>query len=264
MPPEIGLAILPVIDASHEGGTIKRLRELHEPPEQRLAGDLLRKGLQNPDAGIFFHDARHRDHECAGHEAVRVKDYHVAVALAPAAAEVGDVAAFAIDGLLAMAVEDFSEGTELSAEFQPRGLLFDPFVRLVAVAEDKEVEVREVAGLFQRLVGHTQAFPHAGDVLVVNGNDDGDVGTDRLGGTHALNRLPKVGGIVSRAVLLPYTDQRGPESGVQLVEERDEAEQQADLRPAEASAPHVADQQPTAEQGAEAGEGEEGHTARTS
>jgi hypothetical protein len=139
--PEVRLAALPVVESGHERRPVERLRELHHAAQQRVGGDLLREGLDDADAGIFLHDAHHAGEQSAGHEAVRVEHDHVAVALAPAAAEVADVAALAVDLLAAAAVKDASEGLELAAEFQPGGFLLDPLAGLVGIAEDEKVEI---------------------------------------------------------------------------------------------------------------------------
>ncbi len=109
-----------------------------------------------PASGIGLHRAHEPDQRRPDHDAVGIEHDHVAVALAPAAAEIGHVAALAVDAVAALAIENFPEGVELLAERQPRAFLLDPVVGVVGIAADVEIEMLDLAGLFQ-------AVPHVRD-----------------------------------------------------------------------------------------------------
>jgi hypothetical protein len=106
----------------------------------------------------------------------RVEHDHVAVVLAPPAAEIRDVAALALDAVPAPAIEDAPESSHLGAQLLPGVDLRDARVGIIAVAQDEEIEGVQLAGRFERFVGRAQPGENAGDVLVEDRHHDRDAG----------------------------------------------------------------------------------------
>ena len=73
-----------------------------------------------PASGFASHQRTSARQAVAAHHAVGVEHDHVAVVAAPAPAEVGDVAALALDAVLAPAVEDATEAVHRPAQLEPR------------------------------------------------------------------------------------------------------------------------------------------------
>src|SRR5262249_3452264 len=108
----------------------------------------------------------------AAHDAVGVEDDHVPVLAAPAPAEVGDVAALALDAVPPPAIEDPAESADGGAQVDPCLAFGDQRVGLAAVAEDEEVEALRRSGGSERLPGRPDAGEHAWHVLVANRHDE--------------------------------------------------------------------------------------------
>ena len=100
----------------------------------------LGRGLKDADFGVSLHGLYHADHGGAGHQTVGVEHDHVAVVGAPAAAEVRDIAAFALHVVLAAAVENVGKGVFVPAEVIPGFLFLNPGLGIGGVAEDEDVE----------------------------------------------------------------------------------------------------------------------------
>ena len=229
--PERGVAHGEVVETGHEGFAVGGVGELHDAAEEGFCAEDAGGGLDDAGRRVFLHDADHVSEERAAHDAVGVEDDHVAVAFSPAAAEVGDIARLAIDGFAAFAVEDAAEAVELAAEFEPRELLLDPFVRIVGIGEDEEVEVGELAFLLEGLVDDAETFEDAADVFVVDRHDDGGGGGERGGLVFVGERVEEVEGIGFAAD--GEADDGGPEARAELVEERGEDREHGDLEPVE-------------------------------
>ena len=135
-----------------------------------------------PASGLAFHQPDQRGQALPAHDAVGVEDDHVAVVAAPAPAEVGDVAALALDAVLAPAVENAAEAVHFLAQALPGVELGDARVGIIAVAQHEEVEPVELARTHQRLVSGLQPGEHPRHLLVADRHHDGSArqGIDRL------------------------------------------------------------------------------------
>src|SRR4029079_17949820 len=89
--------------------------ELLDARVQRVAAGRARRGLHDARVRIRLGDAHERRQAIAGHDAVGVEHDHVTVLAAPAAAEVGDVAALSLDPVLAPAIEHAPESADGAA-----------------------------------------------------------------------------------------------------------------------------------------------------
>src|SRR5204862_6377652 len=138
--PVLPVAELPEVEAGGEHPPVDAARELLHAREQRAAVDRRRRGLDHPDVGIALHELNEAHERLAGHHAVGVEHDHVPVAPAPAPAEVGDVAALALETHLPAPVEDAVEATDRAAPLEPRLLLLDGRSRIAGVAQHEEVE----------------------------------------------------------------------------------------------------------------------------
>ena len=172
VPPVLGVAELPPVESGGEHRSVDVVGELLGARDERLPVHSRRRGLQDADIGAPLHDLHDPDHRRPLHDAVRVEDDHVAVVLSPAAAEVRDVAALALDVGAALAVEDMSEGVERRTEVVPRLLLRHPDVRVRGVAQDEDIEAIPLSGLRERLVRRPDARHDAVHVLVVDRDQD--------------------------------------------------------------------------------------------
>src|SRR5206468_4694454 len=92
---------------------------------------------------------------------------------APAPAEVGDVAALALQAHLAAAVEDPAEAADRAAPVEPRLLLLHRRVRVGRVAEHEEVEAVERAGALEGAMDRPEPREHPLDRLLADGHHDG-------------------------------------------------------------------------------------------
>ena len=146
--------------------------ELLHASVQRLAAGCARRGLDNARGGIRLGHANQTGDARAAHHAVGIQHDHVAVVLAPAPAEVGDVTALALDPMPSPAVEDATEAAHGATKPQPRCDFGDPRFRIAAVGEHEEVEVIEFPGHRHRSIGGTQACKDARNILVADRHDD--------------------------------------------------------------------------------------------
>ncbi|MNS45911.1 hypothetical protein D3C72_783910 [compost metagenome] len=160
------------MQAGREQRTVDPGGELLHPRIEGVAAYGQRRGLDDPGAGVGFHQARQRAQALAAHHAVGVEHDHVAVLAAPAAAEVGHVAGLALHAVAAPAVEDATEAAHGAADFHPGVVLGGAQVGVAAVREDKEVEVGQVARALERLIRRPQPGEDACHVLVGNRHDD--------------------------------------------------------------------------------------------
>ena len=236
--PEIAFALLPVVQAGEEHRAVEPVGELLEAGEERLAPDQPRHALQDAHLRVALHQLHHPDQRAAGHDAVGVEHGEVAVLAAPAAEEVGHVAALLVYPLPALAVEDAAEAAHLLAQLHPGELLLDPFVGVGGVAEDEEVEVRQLARLLQRAVDHAQALEHPAGVLVAHRHDDRrrpERGVDVVEPEGALD-APQVAAAVEHV----EAEQRMGETGGDVREQDDEQRQHHPLDRAHVPGPGAA------------------------
>ncbi len=82
---------------------------------QGFAPGRLGRALDDAGIGVGFHQLHQPLQAQAGHDAVGVEDHHVAVIAAPAAAEIRDIAALALDAMDAAPVEDAAEAIQFAA-----------------------------------------------------------------------------------------------------------------------------------------------------
>ena len=81
----------------------------------------------------------------AAHQAVCVEANHVAILAAPASAKIGDVAALAVEGQLAVSVENSVRADDLGHQPPPGEFFLEDFFLVGGVAQDKKVKMIERA-----------------------------------------------------------------------------------------------------------------------
>src|SRR5262245_16294020 len=168
VPPVMGFAELPEMQARGVHRTVDAARELLDSRIQRIAACGPRGGLYDARTGVGFHQPHEVLQALAAHYAVRVKHYHVAVICAPPPAEVRHVAAFALDPVFTPPVEDASESVDLVAQFEPAMYLGYSRIRIVAVTQYEKVELRELSRTSHRLIGGSQSGKNAPHILVAD------------------------------------------------------------------------------------------------
>ena len=195
--------------------------KLQHAPKQRTAEYHVWLRLDDAGGGVGLHRADEPDERGPGHDAIGVEHDHVAVSLAPTAAKICDISALAVDAMAALPVEDFSESIERRAQREPGAFLLDPVVRVGRVAADIEVELFDLAGLFQ-------ASPHVGDgfadaayLFVVDGDDDGR-GGERNGVFLFTPRSAHDVVTVAATQLVETAEQREDKTNRDLAEEKRE------------------------------------------
>ena len=102
--PVMRFAELPEVHAGREQRPVGARAELQHAGVEGLVAAGARRRLQDAGVGVRLHQADQRRQAVAGHQAVGVEHDHVAVGVAPAAAEVGHVAGLALGPALAPAV----------------------------------------------------------------------------------------------------------------------------------------------------------------
>src|SRR5664279_2048322 len=100
---------MPEMKPGGEQRTVDAGRELLDPRIERIASGGAGRGLDDARVGVGFDQTNQRRQALPAHHAVGIQDDHVAVASPPSAAEVADVAAFALDAVLAPAIVDAPE-----------------------------------------------------------------------------------------------------------------------------------------------------------
>ena len=195
---------------------------------QGIHAGRLRRGLDDAGVRVGFHQTHQPGEAFAAHHAVGVQDHHVAVLTAPTTAEVVDVAALAFDAATATAIEDAAVAVDIAAQLHPRLLLGHADVRIVAVAQDVDIEVFQLTGRCNGLIGRTQAGEHAFDVFVADRHD-------QRGAVRRIDRLIALDGgrnavFVLADQQLQEAHQRGPETGRDPAEQYGEQDQNAGLQ----------------------------------
>ncbi|MNT19309.1 hypothetical protein D3C72_1545650 [compost metagenome] len=143
--PVVGLAQLPVLHAQSEQATGDARGKLLRPRVQRDVADGLGGCLNDAGAGVGFHQLGHRHDAVTAHHTVGIQHHHVAVVLAPAAAEVGHIARLAVGAAGAQAVVHLYLGLlavlrQSAAQFFPRRAFGARDVGVVAVGQHKHVK----------------------------------------------------------------------------------------------------------------------------
>ena len=175
-----------------------------------------------------FHQPDQRGQAVAAHHAVGIEHDHVAILLAPTAAEVGHVAGLAARAQRTPAIEDPPASTRRVDEFVPRGRFGGAQVGIVGIGEDEEIEQRRCAGGRERFAGGAQAGEHGWHVLIADRHDDRSACSriDRPvlhGGRRHAER-------VTAARECDESNQAGPEAGQ---DPRGQQPEQAELQPAD-------------------------------
>ena len=101
------------------------------------------------------------DQRFPAHDAVGVQDDEIAVALAPGAEKIADVAALLSLVDHAAAVINAAQRVQIVDQIKPPPFLLDPFVRIGGIAQDVEIETIQQAGFLQGMVGGAQSFADA-------------------------------------------------------------------------------------------------------
>ncbi len=227
--PVMRFAELPEVQSRGEERPVHRRRELLDARVQRVAPGGARRRLDDSGVGIRLADAHERRQAFAAHHAVGIEHDHVAVLASPAAAEVGDVAALALDPVLSPAIEDAAEAVDGAAERKPGIELGDARIGVAGVGQDEKVEPVERAGLLQRLVRRAQSREHARHVFVADRHDDRGArfGWNRRGTAAGHPLRDRV--TVATPVEQPESGERGPESGGYPCEQHAEEHEHGDL-----------------------------------
>src|SRR5262249_17096774 len=142
---------VPPGDAACDRWTVNASGELLNTSEQRIAIHHDGWRLDEAYVGKFLHGGDEADDRVPRHQAIGIEHDHVLVATAKALHPLGNVASLATNVLRTMAIEHACRVGPIDQR-QKRGLLANPDVRIRAVAQDKELEMRELPGFAQRLV----------------------------------------------------------------------------------------------------------------
>jgi len=169
VPPVVAVVLLPVVQAGEEKRAVEPVGILLNPRVQRLAIHDARRVWMMPTAGFFSIRATRRTSVWPVIRLSASRTTNVTVVPSPAPQKVREIAALAVDGLAAFAIENAPEAPHLFAELDPRDLLLDPIVRLVGVAQDEEVEMLQLPGLLDRPVDDAQPLEDPADILVQMG-----------------------------------------------------------------------------------------------
>ena len=183
-PPVLGVAEQPEMQACGEHGAVEMVRELLHAGHEAVHVHGERRRLDHAHFGMQLHGLHHAHHGAAAHDAVGVEHDHVLVLRAPAAAEVGHVAALALGVVAAATVENVVEHVFSLAEFVPGFLFGHPGVGTGGVAENEDVELVAFAGLHQGVPGGGNARHVFAGVLIVHGEENGGAG--RVGNVHGV------------------------------------------------------------------------------
>ena len=122
---------------------------------------------------IALHQAHQVHKALAGHDAIGIHHDHVAIALAPSGAKVGDVPAFALYIFPAVAIKKTFRVPHLLAQFRKCHLFADPNIRIGRITQYEEIEIFGAAGLFGALAGGLDAGKYAQGILIVGGHHHG-------------------------------------------------------------------------------------------
>ena len=139
----------------------------------------MRDGLNDAGARIGLCNQHQPGQAIARHDAVRIQHHHVAIVATPSATKIADVAALALDAVLAPAIEDAPEAVHRAAKLEPRSMLIDSRVRVRRVRQDEKVEAVARTCSRERFVGGAQARENARYVFIADRHYDGRA---RVGG----------------------------------------------------------------------------------
>ena len=126
------------------------------------------RGLNDTGVRVGLHQTHQTAQAVSAHDGVSIQHHHVAVLVTPATAEVIDVAAFTLHATTAATVEDLAFALHFCNQLHPRFLFRHADIRVVAVAQDVNVEMLRVACRLHGLPGRTQARKYAVNVLVTD------------------------------------------------------------------------------------------------
>src|SRR5215475_12144515 len=118
--PVMRFAQLPEMQAGREYRTVRGTGKLLHPRKQRIATCGARHGLDDSGARIALRNQHEPGQTLPRHYAVRIENHHVAIVATPTTAKVRDVAALALDAVLAPTIEDASESIHRAAQLRPR------------------------------------------------------------------------------------------------------------------------------------------------
>src|SRR5450631_807941 len=133
VPPVMRFAEMPEVNAGGEQGPVDAGRELLNPRVKRVAPGGAWRALDDARVRIRFDETDQRGQALPAHHAVGIEHDHVAVASSPAATEVADVAALALDAMLTPTVVHAPEAIDRTAHVRPSGEFRNAGVRLAAV-----------------------------------------------------------------------------------------------------------------------------------
>src|SRR5437899_7669485 len=148
--PIVRLAKLPEMQSGSEQWPIDLGGELVDAREQGLTTGGDRRRLDDAGGWIGFGEAHESCEAIARHQAVGVEHHHITIARAPAATEIGDVAALALDPELAPAIENAPESPELATKLEPRLAFANARVGVRRIGQHAKVEMPGVGRVRQR------------------------------------------------------------------------------------------------------------------
>ena len=169
--PVVRFTQLPEVQTGSKQRPVDAGRKLLAARIQRVHTGRFWRGLNNTRVRIGFHQTDQSAQTVAAHYGVRIQYHHVAVLVTPATTEVIDVPALTLHTATATTVEDLPFALHFSNQLHPGFLLCHADIRVVAVAQDVDVEMRRVTGRLYGLPGGTQPGEYAVNIFVTDRHD---------------------------------------------------------------------------------------------
>ncbi len=171
VPPVVGLAQLPEMQTGSKQRPIYAGCKLLAARIQRVHARCFWRRLDDPGIRVGFHQTYKASQAVTGHHRVGIQHHHIAVLIAPATAEVIDVAAFTLHTATATTVEDLPFALHFGDQFHPGFLFRHANVGVVTVTQNVNIEVCGVPGGLYRLPSGAQASEDTIHVFVTDRHD---------------------------------------------------------------------------------------------
>src|SRR6202008_638374 len=120
MSPVESFAELEKVHARDEDRAVYAVGELLDARVKRVMSGRAWRSLDDSRIGVGFHHPQQGRQTLTAHHTVGIQHYHIAVVAPPSATEVRDVAALALDPMLAPAVKHAPEPLHCLTEIKPR------------------------------------------------------------------------------------------------------------------------------------------------
>ena len=169
--PVVRFTQLPEVQTGSKQRPVDAGRKLLTARIQRVHTGRFWRGLNNTRVRVGFHQTDQPAQAVAAHHGVCIQYHHVAVLVTPATTEVIDVSALTLNTTTTTTVEDLPFALHLGNQLHPGFLLCHADIRVVAVAQDIDVEMRRVTGRLHGLPGGTQPGEYAVNVFVTDRHD---------------------------------------------------------------------------------------------